>query len=127
MNTTLLIDDDGALVNMIKRVLTGAGYDVQGTSNAEEPAVAYAKYQPGLYVADLVMPDAERLRLTIHPRLPDKQVTLAVTGGGGGKGRNCLFVARKLGAHHLIQQPFSVKEFLSIVRLAIQTEGGSPR
>ena len=122
MNTTLLVDDDDALINMLRRVLTGAGYDVQSTPNAEQSPLVYAEYQPDLLVADLVMPDGERLRLTIHLSLPDRQVIVAMTEGGRGIKRTCLFVARELGADYPIEKPRSVQEFLSIVRSAIKTE-----
>jgi DNA-binding response OmpR family regulator len=127
VNTILLVDDDYALRNMLKRVLTGAGYDVHAAGSGEEAALVYAQYYPDLVITDLIMPDGEGLQLMMRLRRLDEQAKIiAMTGGGRGGKRTYLFMARELGADYTIEKPFSIEEFLSIVRLAIKTEPASP-
>jgi len=51
---------------MLKRLLTGAGYDVQVAASGKEAARVYAQQDPDLVVIDLIMPDGEGLQLIMR-------------------------------------------------------------
>ena len=130
LNTILLVDDDDAPRTMLKRLLMGAGYGVKEASNGKEAALAYALHQPDLVITDLIMPDGEGLQFIMHLRRLEKQYKqpkiIAMTGGRLGGKANYLVMARTLGADYTIEKPFSVEEFLSIVRLAVEAEPALP-
>jgi two-component system, response regulator len=121
--TVLVVDDYDDLRSMISRVLTGLGYDVLEARSGNEAAVVYAEHQPDLVITDLIMPDGEGLELIKHLRGLYKHVEIIAMSGGGRESKtNYLSMARKLGADYTIEIPFSFEEFLSVVRLALETE-----
>lgn len=62
-NRLLAIDDDGAILEVIKDVAEQRGYAVQCVGNATEFREALASFQPTLIFIDLIMPDTDGISL----------------------------------------------------------------
>ncbi len=55
----ICIEDDPAMIDLIKLILTRRGYDVKGASGGREGLEAIERYQPALVLLDLMMPDMD--------------------------------------------------------------------
>jgi len=127
MTTVLVVDDDDAMRDLLKQVFTGAGYEVLEAGNGNKAGLVYALHRPDLVITDLIMPDGEGLELIMALRGQYKGVKIIAMSEGRRGGRsNYLLTAKRLGADYTIEKPFSIDEFLSIVRLAIETGPTSP-
>jgi CheY-like chemotaxis protein len=120
VNTVLLVDDDDNLREMLKRVLTGVGYEVHEAHNGKEASLVYLQQQPDLVITDIVMPDAEGLGFISEVRQNSRKVKIiAISGGGFGAANQYLRFAQRMGANYTLEKPFTTEELLSIVDLAI--------
>jgi DNA-binding response OmpR family regulator len=127
VKTILVVDDDDSIRALIGLVLTDPGYAVVGAASGNQAAVVYAQHEPDLVITDLIMPDGEGLELIKNLRSLYKQVKIiAMTGGGLGGKTNYLFMAQNLGADYTIEKPFSLEEFGSLVRLALDPGPAPP-
>lgn len=118
----LVIDDDAAIVNLLRSILESNGYEVRCASNAEE-GLAILRSTPGvlLAISDINMPGMDGIMflrtlgsagmlssvprvlfLTAHP-----QVEYAVA-------------ALRLGAIDFLSKPVRAREFLDVVRRAVE-------
>jgi CheY-like chemotaxis protein len=59
----LVIDDDPAITDIVRRVAEGLGFDVRTTVRADEFAEIYESFQPTVVVLDLVMPEVDGVEL----------------------------------------------------------------
>jgi CheY-like chemotaxis protein len=118
----LVIDDDAAILNLLRSILESNGYAVRSASNAEE-GLAILRSTPGILVAisDINMPGMDGIMflrtlgsastlssvprvlfLTAHP-----QVDYAVA-------------ALRLGAIDFLSKPVRAREFLDVVNRAVE-------
>jgi two-component system response regulator (stage 0 sporulation protein F) len=123
MATILLVEDDEQLRTMLKLLLAGSGYEVWETPNGTRVCDMYQQQRFDLIITDLVMPDLEGLEMIMELRRIDQKVRIIAMSGGGGQGRaeDYLRTAHKLGAKLTLSKPFSNKEFLEAVSLALET------
>jgi DNA-binding response OmpR family regulator len=56
MNKVLVVDDEKHIATLLKRVLTGNGYEVFTAKNGEEALSLATQKQPDLIILDLMMP-----------------------------------------------------------------------
>jgi CheY-like chemotaxis protein len=59
----LVIDDDPAIMDIVRRVAEGLGFDVRTTVRADEFAEIYESFKPTVVVLDLVMPEVDGVEL----------------------------------------------------------------
>lgn len=71
--TILLVDDDAALRNMLRKALTAAGYEVEAVADGDAARDAYRRRCPDLLLADLVMPglNGQELAAGCREECPD--------------------------------------------------------
>ena len=122
--TVLLVEDDGPVREISRRMLTEAGYRVLTAATGGE-ALRLCEGYPGaihLLVTDVVMPGMGGPQLAgqlagLRPGLPVVFVSgYADTAIGGGVMDS---------SAHFVAKPFSAEELLETVRAAL--DGGSPR
>lgn len=65
----LLVDDEPAVLELLKEYLEGRGYAVITASNAAEALSAFSAHRPHVVLLDIVMPEADGL--TILRRLQE--------------------------------------------------------
>jgi CheY-like chemotaxis protein len=116
MTHVLLVDDDAAIRDIVRRQLERLGCRV---TEAEDGAAAGAcqRADPAdVLLTDLVMPGKEGLETIqdFRQRYPDMRI-VAMSGGGMGGASNYLTVAKAFGAVSLLPKPFSMDELASAV------------
>jgi CheY-like chemotaxis protein len=123
----LVIDDEELARFSVCRILESE--EVYEFVEAENGRIGVEKMKSGdfdLIITDIVMPEKEGLETIMevrqsHPTIP----IIAVSGGGGGRNREYLEVAKSFGANCVLRKPFSADELLSAVESCL-ADNASP-
>ncbi len=112
----LVVDDSPAMLEVVERNLTAAGYRVVAVPGVEEALRALAIELPGVVLTDQRMPRAGGLELTRHIRdqYPDLEVVI-MTGYASIPGA---VEAMRAGADEYLAKPFTDDELLGAIRRA---------
>ncbi len=104
----LIVDDEPAFCEMVGLMLEGAGHAVTLTADGVAGGRALEEKAFDLVITDLLMPEMDGLEFIarIRGKHPSVQI-LAMSGGGHIASREYLKLARGLGAHALIEKPFT--------------------
>lgn len=111
----LVVDDDGAIRDVIELALTDEGYDVVCAGNGEDALRLIQERQPALVLFDLVMADQSGEEfMTAYRRLPHGTAPLIVVSAVP----NLEQVAATIGADGYVAKPFDLTSLLDIVQAA---------
>jgi len=121
MNETikiLVIDDEKAIRNGCRRVLTGKGYEVITAENGQIGLDILAKKSMDIILLDLKMPviGGEKVLETTRREYPDIPVII-ITGHGTV---DTAVVCMKNGAYDFITKPFQIDQFLLTITRAAE-------
>src|SRR5689334_1447065 len=111
----LLVDDDPALLMVLARAFSRAGYSTKTAENGRKALELIASWRPDLVVTDIVMPEMEGIGAIIAIKqmdAPPKVIAMSGTGPGGR--RNYLKWAKHLGADEVLSKPFRLEEMLGL-------------
>lgn len=128
MNQRILVVDDEPQIRKFLRIsLTAQGYDVLEAPAGEDGISKCATDQPNLVILDLGLPDLDGQQVINRIREWSNVpiIVLSVRASDGEKVN-----ALDSGANDYVTKPFSIKELLARIRVAmragLQGEGGSP-
>ena len=111
----LLIDDEKPFRNVLKQVLSTAGYEVVEAANGAEGIDRFYDNPADLIITDIIMPEKEGIETIIELKKVYPEIKLIVMSGGGWYGTDIDFdMAKKLGARTL-DKPFALRELLDAV------------
>jgi CheY-like chemotaxis protein len=127
MARILVIDDDRQARNVLKQILSRAGYDVVEAQDGAEGVRLFQATPADLVITDILMPEKEGLETIQELRQSAPQVKIIAISGGGEKGNlNFLRIAEKLGAQQTIQKPFSRQTLLDAVAQVLPVNAEAP-
>jgi CheY-like chemotaxis protein len=118
----LLVEDDDAVREILRKALVAAGHEVDEASNGDVALAAYRRQTADLVITDLVMPEKDGLETIMELRRIDPAVRIVAMSGGGrtlGPGQLYLESARALGARQILSKPFTVGALLKAVTEAL--------
>ena len=109
----LIIEDDAEVRELLKTLLTRAGYDISVASDGIEGIHAFRTDPTDLIITDLVMPGKEGLETIVDLKreFPDLKI-IAISGGGLDGQNNYLNAARLCGATMTFRKPFKNQEIV---------------
>ena len=111
----LLIDDEKPFRDVLKQILSRAGYDVVEAADGAEGIDLFYENPVDLIITDIIMPEKEGIETIIELKKVHPEVKLIVMSGGGWYGTGIDFdMAKKLGAHTL-DKPFALQELLDAI------------
>jgi len=115
--TILLVDDERALREIVKRQLTGHGYTVIAASDGVEALEVVTGQQVDLVITDVLMPNMKgnELAAELAAVCPDAKVLFM-----SGYTRDLL---DRGDTTSLLQKPFTVSDLLDHIRKALGTDG----
>lgn len=117
----LVVDDDPSIRSSLRKVLTGAGYDVVLAENGNEATRLWREVGADLVILDLFMPEKDGVETIVELRAQSPALPIiAMSGGGGKQAMNLLPDAKLLGATQTIAKPFSPAEILGLVDRALE-------
>ena len=116
MARILIIDDDPAIRQTIRKILQQKGHHTEEASDGEEGVRLFRAGDFDLVITDLVMPGQEGIETILELRgdFPDVRI-LAVSGGLSVSKTGPLQDAEALGADASLGKPFSIQELTEAV------------
>jgi DNA-binding NtrC family response regulator len=118
-----VVDDDDAILTLVRYCLQREGYQVACASGRAPVLALLAGGHYDLVITDVLMPEIDGTEVLAVTRAhqPDAAV-LAMSGGGPHlTAEYCLKLARSLGGATPLEKPFHVEELLTAVQNALQT------
>ena len=117
MARILIIDDEVQILNMLRQMLEGEGYEVVEAPDGKEGLKLYRKNPTDLIITDLIMPEKEGIETIqeLTQDFPNIKI-IAMSGGGRVGPGDYLHLAKMLGAQHTFAKPIEREELLKAVR-----------
>lgn len=104
----LIVDDEAANVDLLRRLLERAGFSrIESTNDSRDAAELYVKFRPDLILLDLHMPVMDGDEFAIRYRQqpgPHAQIVLLTSAADGSE------VADRLQARSLVTKPVDFTE-----------------
>lgn len=110
----LVIEDEAALRQTIRRMLESAGHEVVEAENGRTGLEIFRKNSLDVVITDIIMPNKEGIETIrdIRALNPDIRI-VAISGGGRTKNFDFLRIAGKLGANATLAKPFQRQQLLA--------------
>ena len=116
----LVIDDDIMICKLLRRALERLGHQVTEAPDGSKGLAAHKAAPAELIITDMLMPGMEGIEtIQQFKRLSKATKIIAMSGGGMGKGIDYLNLARKFGAFHTLNKPFTIERLNSVVADAL--------
>lgn len=117
----LIIDDEPGITNLVRIILSGAGFDVEQANNVEQVRQSLASQQFDLVILDLMIPGVSGWDLYTHIRADERhrEVPVVILSARIREKeiQDALHVRQ---VRDYITKPFSVEELIARVSRAIQ-------
>ena len=116
MARILVLDDDKPFLDTLVEMLALHGHEVHSALNGRLSLDLISEKKIELMITDLVMPEQEGLQTILEARKfhPELKI-IAMSGGGRRVPVDFLEIARKIGADHALNKPFSTEELNAAV------------
>ena len=113
----LLVDDDPDLLDAVRRGLVRLGYQVDTASNGLDAVRRLEESLPEVMILDIVMPVRDGIETLMELRRSSLDLKIIVVSGGGRiTSMDYLGAARLLGAHRVLEKPFTLDELDATIR-----------
>ena len=125
MAKILVVDDEPAILLMLKKMLEKADHEVDTASDGNEGIILFEKNKHDLLITDIIMPQKEGMEtiIELHKKYPDLKI-IAISGGGRISPDGYLPGAKLLGANMVFQKPLVQKEFVEAVAILLNEPKG---
>jgi CheY-like chemotaxis protein len=120
MAKILVVDDDQAILDIIKLWLENDGHAVSLAMDGDEALDLLNSEEFDVMITDLIMPKTEGIQLILEIRRTHKKIGIIAISGGGRNGANYLGSAKKLGANAILPKPLAQSDVLSAVEKLLQ-------
>ena len=127
MNRLLIVDDDHALVNLLKRFLEGEGFRVDAAYDHVSGLNAALSSEHELIILDVMLPGGSGFELLKALRQQSSVPVLLLTARG--EAVDLVFLGLEIGADDYLSKPFDPRELVARVRAISNTgraAGGLP-
>ena len=119
-NHVLVVDDEPAIVEIVRDYLADAGYRVSTAHSGEEALRQVRSIRPDLIVLDLGLPGLDGLDVARAIRQSSRVPIIMLTARADEADR---VVGLELGADDYVVKPFSPRELLARVRAVLRRSG----
>ena len=123
----LVIDDEPTALDVIRKVLLHAGYEVLVAENGQEGVELFRQDPCDLVVTDMVMPVKDGLQTILDLRVEAPELPIvAISGGGNISKERYLAVAGYLDRVVTVGKPFTVDTLTAAVEQLLEDDGQDP-
>jgi two-component system KDP operon response regulator KdpE len=122
MTSVLIVDDEPAMLRVLRAALDARGYEVQTAMTGEQAITAVATQAPDLVMLDLGLPDIDGVEVCRRIR-SWSEVPILVLSAEGSDDRKVR--ALDEGADDYVTKPFSMPELLARIRVALRHRSAS--
>ena len=123
MTSVLIVEDESALVRLIRDYLVHDGFRVMTAGDAATAMQRFKQDQPDLIMLDLGLPDRNGLDVTREIRRTSTTPIIILTARGEETDR---VVGLELGADDYMVKPFSPKELVARIRAILRRVEARP-
>lgn len=118
MKKILIVEDDPDILEALKMVLTGNGYDIRVTHKGNEVYGKAHDYQPDLIIVDYLVSGADGVTISRELRQSPAigKVPIVMMSAHPHAGQ----IARKAGIDHFLAKPFTLQQLLDQVEQLIK-------
>jgi two-component system response regulator HydG len=114
----LLVDDESGILDALKILFRGEGYDVRVASSGKEAMAALEGDRPDLVLTDIRMPGGSGLEVLARARQVDPELPVILMTAQASL--QSAVRAVNEGAYYYLQKPFANDELLAICRRALE-------
>jgi len=114
----LVVDDDDAQRDVLRRLLENRGHEVEVAADGLEALNLVGAMSFDVAIVDMYMPRMDGLQLIPKLRVQSAHTKVVAMSGGvfGGKGKDLLSEARRLGAERTLEKPFGTDELTGVLQ-----------
>jgi len=114
--TVLVVDDDGEMTSIIKKILTREGYEVYTAENGGEALELMRRYPMRVVIADWKMPVLDGMKLIdiVQSDFPESKIIMITAFGEMDQ----YLEAMNRGAFEFLAKPLNINELKSLVARA---------
>lgn len=113
----LVVDDEPQITRVLRRSLSGHGYDVQVAADGEEALATFNVWKPDIVVTDLAMPNMGGLELCRRLRAISSVPLIVLSAKGDERIK---VEALDAGADDYVTKPFGMDELLARIRVGLR-------
>lgn len=114
MDTVLIIEDDKAIVDVLKMILEHDGFKIEKAFNGPAGIEKYREVEPDIVLLDIKMPKMDGIEVLQElKKIDSNSVVIMISGHGNIE---TAVQTTKLGAYDFISKPFDVER----LKLTIQ-------
>ena len=117
MKTVLVVDDEAAIVRLLRDYLERAGFDVVTARDGEEALRLFSQRRPDLVILDLTLPKLDGLDVARSLRRAGDIPIIMLTARTEEADR---VAGLELGADDYVTKPFSAREIVARVRAVLR-------
>jgi DNA-binding response OmpR family regulator len=123
MARILIIDDNAPTRDILRQALERAGHQVVEAADGRVGIESQRTMPAEVIITDILMPEQEGFE-TIRELRRDFPTTgiIAMSGGGQIGYDTLLTIAERLGAQHVFQKPFRLRDMLDAVHQLLQRQ-----
>ena len=127
--SVLIVDDDSALRETLRRMVASVGYDVECAEDAKAAVAAITHRAPDIIITDIYMPAADGFELLNWLRNESLSIpVIAMSGSSSSSGHyDQLSVAEHLGAAAVIDKPFRQSKLVETIDRVLANRAAPPR
>ncbi|MCW5971208.1 MAG: response regulator [Blastocatellales bacterium] len=115
--SVMVVDDEAAVRDYLKRTISEAGYDVTTVGDGDEALRIFRNAPADLVLTDLVMPEKEGIETIQSLKREDPNLRIiAMSGAVSGP---ILAAAKYLGANEVMQKPIAAEDLVRLLRKLI--------
>ena len=128
-SSVLIVDDDPALRETLRRMVESVGYDVACVGDAQAAIAAIAAQAPDIIISDIYMPMGDGFELLNWLR--NNMVSIPVIAMSGSSSNSLdydqLSVAEHLGAAAVLDKPFRQSKLVETIDRLLAKRSAPPR
>lgn len=118
MKSVLIVDDDPALIEMLRAYLESrSGCKVSSAPDGKEALAKILSERPNLVITDIYMPEMDGFELI--ERLKSMRISVPVVIISGMYGKEDAERAERLGIQHVLEKPFNFEALNQAIDLAL--------
>lgn len=117
MPTLLMIDDDEALVDLMRDYLTSQGFELHSAHDGEEGLAVFERVAPDLVILDVMLPGQDGFEICKLIRRTSRVPILMLTARGEETDR---IVGLEIGADDYLAKPFNPRELVARIKAVLR-------
>lgn len=119
MPTAIIVDDSPIIRAQLRKILTGAGFEVAAeASNANDLDALYERHRPSVVSLDIVMPgrDGATAAAELLARHPEAVIVMCTSLTS----RDKIMACQKAGVSYYLLKPFNAEHAATIFKCAVE-------